>query len=334
MAFGPWPYPPSVLDSPANIPPNGVSNFDIVPPWNHEAYAVIGIGVFITVIGALLRFYVRVFVTKKVYLDDYFALFAFAAFFVFVWSFVGYIQGGGLFVHQWDIRVCNMFSEGVYLFIFSIVDCFYTISAKAAILLEWKRIFVPRGASASNWFYWAAWAIIAFNTAFYIAAFFVVLFANRPMAYNWDLLISGGSSLLNCKTLDYYCLGVNLVVDLATFLILQPIIWRLKLTRARRIGLLLIFSLGLVSIGIAIGRIYFTVLAVYPWPTLGDTSYTLSPIWLWYLGEATSINIVMTALSVPRAFSQNSFLGRTLAIVRSWTSSLSSKFSTNRDSSF
>lgn len=70
MAFGPWPYPPSVLDSPANIPPNGVSNFDIVPPWNHEAYAVIGIGVSITVIGALLRFYVRVFVTKKVYLDD------------------------------------------------------------------------------------------------------------------------------------------------------------------------------------------------------------------------------------------------------------------------
>lgn len=68
------------------------------------------------------------------------------------------------------------------------------------------------------------------------------------MAYNWDPLIPGGSSPLNRKTLDYYCLGVNLVVDLATFLIPQPIIWRLKLTRARRIGLSLIFSLGLVFV--------------------------------------------------------------------------------------
>jgi hypothetical protein len=70
MAFGPWPYPPSVLDGPADISPNGVYNFDVVPPWNNQAYAVIGVGVFITLIGALLRFYVRVFVNKRVYLDD------------------------------------------------------------------------------------------------------------------------------------------------------------------------------------------------------------------------------------------------------------------------
>ncbi|KAI1753927.1 hypothetical protein F4782DRAFT_494443 [Xylaria castorea] len=334
MVFGSWPYPPSVLDGPADISPNGVYNFDVVPPWNNQAYVVVGVGVSITLIGALLRFYVRVFVTRRVYLDDYVALFALAAFLVFAWAMIGYIQGGGLFVHQWDIRVGNMFAEGVYLFVFSLIDCFYTIPAKAAILLEWKRIFVPRGAGASNWFYWAAWAIIAFNTASYFAAFFVVLLANRPLAFNWDLLIPGGSSPLNRKTLDLFCLGVNLTVDLATFLLPQPIIWRLKLSRARRIGLSLMFSLGLASIGIAIGRTYSTVRAVYPWPTIGDSSYTLSPLWLWYLGEATSINIVMTALSVPRAFSQDRFLGRALAIVRSWTSSLSSKLSTSRDSSF
>jgi hypothetical protein len=70
MVFGPWPYPQSVLDGPADISPNGVYNFDVVPPWNNQAYAVVGVGVSITLIGALLRFYVRVFVNKRVYLDD------------------------------------------------------------------------------------------------------------------------------------------------------------------------------------------------------------------------------------------------------------------------
>lgn len=32
---------------------------------------------------------------------------------IFVWSMIKYIQGGGLLVHQWDIRAGNMFELAV-----------------------------------------------------------------------------------------------------------------------------------------------------------------------------------------------------------------------------
>ncbi|KAK5624366.1 hypothetical protein RRF57_000082 [Xylaria bambusicola] len=210
-----------------------------------------------------------------------------------------------------------------YLFVFSIIDPFFTIPAKAAILLEWIRIFVPRG--TRNRFFWAAWFVIALNSLFYFAAFWVVIFAEWPIEYNWNLLIPGGRSLADRKLLDILCTGVNLFTDISTFLLPQPIIWNLNMTKSRKIGLSLMFSFGIFSVALAVARLYATTQAVYPWPVLGDTAYTISPLWLWYLGEITSVNIILALLSVPRAFGSNTLPGRVLGKVLSWTGALYSK---------
>ncbi|KAI0965029.1 hypothetical protein F4678DRAFT_453932 [Xylaria arbuscula] len=317
-----WPYPESVLEGPADVSPDGTYNFDVQPPYNTQAYVLVAVCSALTVVGALLRAYARIRVSKKVHIDDYLALWAFVAYFVFVWGLVEYIHGGGLFVHQWNIKAQNMLDLGVWLFVFSIIDPIYTIPAKAAILLEWKRIFVPRG--TRNWFYWSAWFVISLNSLFYFMAIFFVIFANKPVAKSWDALLPG-SSPINRKNFDIAATGVNIFVDVATFLIPQPVIWSLKMNKSRKIGFSVMFSIGLVAIGIAAGRLYATTQAVYPWPTLGDTAYTVSPLWLWYLAELASINIVLTAPSVPRAFASHGFLGRCLARVLSWTSVFSSK---------
>ncbi|KAI8945404.1 hypothetical protein F4801DRAFT_128057 [Xylaria longipes] len=317
-----WPWPNSVLDGPAGMSPDDTYNFDVNPPYNTEAYALVAVCLALTIVGALLRVYVRVRVTKKVYIEDYLALFALVPYFTFVWSLIMYVQGGGLFVHQWNIRVGNMLDLAVYLFVFTIIDPIYVIPAKAAILLEWKRIFVPRG--TRNWFYWTAWLIISVNSLFYFIATFFVVFANRPVAKSWDVLLPG-SSPFDRKDLDIVATGINLAVDVSTFLLPQPVIWSLKMTKSRKIGISLMFSLGLLSVGTAAGRLYATSKAVYPWPTIGDTSYTISNLWLWYLAELTTVNLVLTAPSLPRALASNSFLGRLLALVLSWTSVFSSK---------
>ncbi|KAJ0121628.1 hypothetical protein J7T55_008794 [Diaporthe amygdali] len=317
-----WSWPAEILNGPAAVSPDGTYNFDLPPPHNTAGYAFVAVCVTLTTVGALLRAYARVRVTKKVHLEDYLALFAIIPYFTFVWAIIKYIQDGGLFVHQWNIRAGNMLDLAVYLFAITLVDPVYVMPAKAAILWEWKRIFVPRG--TRNRFYWMAWFLLLLNTFFYFIVSFLVIFAYKPVEKTWNILLPG-HAIVNRKDIDVVGAAFNLVMDLSMFIIPQPVIWSLQMTKSRKIGLSCMFSLGLLSMACAGGRLYATIHTEYPYPEVKDTSYTVSHLLLWFLAEITSINLVMFAPSVPRAFADNTFLGRLLASLRSWTSVLSSK---------
>lgn len=325
-----WPWPESVLNGPAHESPNGVYDFDIVPPYNHQAYALIGICATLTAVGAILRLYAKIWISRKFYVEDYLALFVLVPYFVFIWSFVAYIQGGGLFVHQWNIRVGNMLDLAVYLFIFTVLDPIIVIPMKAAILLEWMRIFIPR--SVRNRYFWVAWFLIGFNTIFYIIAGFLVIYAVQPVPRNYNVLLPG-TTPFNRMDIEILATVVNLFIDVGIFLLPQPIIWGLMLSKGRKIGLALMFSLGLLSIACAAGRLHAQIHMEYPWPVIGDTSWFVSPLWLWWMAEMTSIHILLVAPSLPRAFAGQGILGRFITSLRSWTRT-SSKSSKSREGGF
>ncbi|KAJ8119388.1 hypothetical protein ONZ43_g3652 [Nemania bipapillata] len=241
-----WPLPSDVLNAPAYASPDGVYNFDQRPPYNNPAYGLVAVCVFLTLTGVLLRIYTRLCIVKQVHLEDYLALFTLVPYFASIWGSVGYIAEGGLFVHEWNIRLGVMIDLGVYLFVFSLCSALYMIPAKAAILLEWIRIFVP--GNTRNWFFWTAWSIIAFNSLAYFAALWVVIFGKSPIAYNWNVFIPEGRSYVNRKHLDIVAAGVNLITDISTFLLPQPIIWSLKMTKSRKIGVSFMFSFGLLFV--------------------------------------------------------------------------------------
>ncbi|KAK2611193.1 hypothetical protein N8I77_004559 [Diaporthe amygdali] len=325
-----WSWPAEILNGPAAVSPDGTYNFDLPPPHNTAGYAFVAVCVTLTIVGALLRAYARVRVTKKVHLEDCLdpqhqslkLTNTQVPYFTFVWAIIKYIQDGGLFVHQWNIRAGNMLDLAVYLFAITLVDPVYVMPAKAAILWEWKRIFVPRG--TRNRFYWMAWFLLLLNTFFYFIVSFLVIFAYKPVEKTWNILLPG-HAIVNRKDIDVVGAAFNLVMDLSMFIIPQPVIWSLQMTKSRKIGLSCMFSLGLLSMACAGGRLYATIHTEYPYPEVKDTSYTVSHLLLWFLAEITSINLVMFAPSVPRAFADNTFLGRLLASLRSWTSVLSSK---------
>ncbi len=65
-----------------------------------------------------------------------------------------------------------------------------------------------------------------------------------PIAYNWDLTIPGG----RCANRDLGYLVVGIVDAITDGLILilpLPVIWKLQIPLANRIGLGLIFSIGI-----------------------------------------------------------------------------------------
>lgn len=134
------------------------------------------------------------------------------------------------------------------------IDPFYVIPAKAAILWEWKRIFVPLG--TRNTFYWASWFLLSLNSLFYFVAMFFVIFANWPVEKSWNVLLPG-STPFSRKDLDIVATAINLTVDVTIFMLPQHVIWSLQMAKSRKIGLSFMFSLGLLFVPLSLpGRLF------------------------------------------------------------------------------
>lgn len=125
----------------------------------------------------------------------------------------------------------------------------YTASmgfAKAAILLEWKRIFVPRGTRDA--FFWTAMALLVINVLLYMSVEIVVICSCVPPRKFWYPFIAG--PCVNRRIVDTTAGSFNLATDIAIFLLPQRKIWSLRLSTSRKIGLAIVFSFGLVYVDI------------------------------------------------------------------------------------
>lgn len=65
----------------------------------------------------------------------------------------------------------------------------------------------------------------------------------RPFAYNWDNFLDGtcGNTTAGYLTVTAF----NFVIDLAITLLPARIIWHLHMPTARKVGIIIMFSLGL-----------------------------------------------------------------------------------------
>lgn len=121
--------------------------------------------------------------------------------------------------------------------------CLTMLFAKSAIIIEWLRIFVPTKTRSP--FYWACIAVMAINNTFYVAGILFIGLKCRPVRKLWWPMAYGTCiELQKSRELDYSSSWVNLVLDLALLIIPQATIWKLRLPARRKIGVSLVFSLG------------------------------------------------------------------------------------------
>jgi hypothetical protein len=118
---------------------------------------------------------------------------------------------------------------------------------KVAILLEWMRIFNPT--STRNSFFWTCHTILWINVLFYSASFFAINLACFPREKIWDVTIIEGHCI---DQNNLYLAGtiVNLISDVAILFIPQKVIWTLNMSLHKRIGVSLIFAIGLLCVSI------------------------------------------------------------------------------------
>ncbi|RYP21923.1 hypothetical protein DL765_001999 [Monosporascus sp. GIB2] len=297
---------------PGAAPPNGtVPNFNNPPTSNDAGILVVTICVFLVTFLLSLRLYSRVFVVGVFKLEDYLGFASYFPFLGLVGMLILLMRRVGFMVDQWDITLGTYLDFVLYLFIFRIMYALFMLFSKTAILLEWNNIFVPN--KRRNWFFWASRIMVVINIMAYTGAAIVVTLSCVPTRKIWTPWMDG--TCFARESGDRVTAWVNLAIDTAILLLPQPIIWKLNVTRQRKIGVSFIFSIGLLVVACAVGRTYSNMTFDYH----GNTSHDGSIIAVWGFGETAGVIMVFSAPGIPKAFSNCRFLAGVRSTLRSWT---------------
>ncbi|RYP85595.1 hypothetical protein DL769_000936 [Monosporascus sp. CRB-8-3] len=228
-------------------------------------------------------------------------------------SYYGYrlIQGTGFFVHQWDVRVKDL---PEFLYVVNMASSFYAVTMgclKVAILLEWMRTFSPIG--ARGYFYWSCQALLWINALFYLSALIAGNLSCIPHQKIWNMTIPG--KCINRKVLDTATATLNLTSHLFILSLPQTVIWKLKMTKARKIGISLVFAIGIFATISAACRLAATVNYLLS----PDSTYLVTGMALWCIAEQTTAILVFCIPALPKMFRDAALLSKIRSSFRTWS---------------
>lgn len=146
------------------------------------------------------------------------------------------------------------FGAGFYSFTLLFVKC--------AILLQWLRIFAPNG-SRGTFFVgrfdsmlrvniantpairsqWACHIVLWSCILFYVSTLVAGSLICVPFERIWDKTVPG--VCYNGRPLNTALGTFNLISDIMILILPQRVIWRLNMSRKRRIGVAMVFAIGL-----------------------------------------------------------------------------------------
>jgi len=196
----------------------------------------------LTVLVCAARFYSRLFVSKIIGVEDWFALLAFAFTMGTTGVFIGILAGGGYGPHTWDVTTA-VFTTA-YFNRAAATEVLYPTAAwlvKISIFLLYFRIF--KISATGRWFIIGG---IVVTTLFWLIEFTIVAVWCEPLP----------SQTSEQKLMSFDCahrtpdvitaLGAfNLIADVYLLSIVMPLIWRLQMSTERRIGVSLVILTGL-----------------------------------------------------------------------------------------
>ncbi|MCJ1285448.1 hypothetical protein MMC26_004788 [Xylographa opegraphella] len=121
----------------------------------------------------------------------------------------------------------------------------------------------------------AAYTIMGLSIVYGFAVLLETLLICKPIAFNWDTTIEGGSCAN--QTQAFEAVGIlNLLTDIAIIILPMPWLWTLQLPFSKKIGLTAIFGIGIIICAISVVRI----VALATWD-FSDFSYGLGKVAYW-----------------------------------------------------
>ncbi|KAI1505065.1 hypothetical protein F5X99DRAFT_416174 [Biscogniauxia marginata] len=279
------------LNEPSLQPPPGiVPNLENPPNRNYLGYVTNALCITALSAVVIIRSYAKIFCIRKIELEDYVT---------------------GVFVHQWDIRIKDMINLMHMLHIYSNLAAVTIGLIKSAILIEWIRIFVPRG--TQNYFFWTARTILLFHVLFHISWILVENLSCTPYQKIWDQTIAEGHCI-NQKIIFIPAATVNLVTNFVVLLLPQKVIWELQLSLRNKIGVSIVFAIGIFACIAATFRLAESV----EFYRSDDLVYSLAAMDHWILVEMTCQFVVFCAPTTPIVFKGLGISAKVATATRSW----------------
>ncbi|MCJ1469736.1 hypothetical protein MMC07_008377 [Pseudocyphellaria aurata] len=238
--------------TPAGKPPPGVSTNLKNPP--SDAYVIVicmVVYLLLTTPIVLARMYTRQFINRHVWWDDYTCVLGLIGLFAVAGLLLKSLDYGNG-VDYWNVSVTNAV---LYSRLYSKLEIIARISiflTKLSILLLFLRIFVPSH-TKKNKIYYSVWIVVWFNLLFCLALVFAIVFAcvakHEPL----------GPVCSNSYALALTASSINIVSDVIMLIIPLVAIWDLQMAQKRKLGIGLVFAVGMLAVATSISRLAWQV---------------------------------------------------------------------------
>ncbi|KAF4835455.1 hypothetical protein CGCSCA4_v012628 [Colletotrichum siamense] len=257
----------ALLASPALAPPEGVTpNFDNPPNQNGLAWAVT---------------------------TAFLMLLAYGAYWGTAYAAYGMIWTPGYYVHTWNLRNKDLIQP---LYLILVYGCCYSAVLpliKTAILLDWCRIFTA-GDRRKSVFWWCCMGVVGFQCLWGILCIILLNMQCTPHNAIWEFYVSS-----KCFALPKVMLtsaSVQVATDIVMVLLPQRIIWGLQMNLQRKIGISIIFGVGILASIAACFRLDHTI----AFAQAADTMYFIGPLLFWACAEMTCGFFILSVPCLPK----------------------------------
>ncbi|KAI1138714.1 hypothetical protein F5Y05DRAFT_382099 [Hypoxylon sp. FL0543] len=184
---------------------------------------------------------------------------------------------------------------------------------KLAILYDWLRIFIPT--RQRNAMFWTLQFLIWCNVIYYVSGTFLEIFRCTPRQKIWDPLFVGGVCPIDIAANNFASALINLVSDLAVLAVPQWVIWRLQMSTARKIGVSLLFVIGIFATICDIFRLVSLLQILFK----SDETYWMTELGLWGVGEITAGFLIIGIPAMPKIVKSLPVSSSLVSLMRSWT---------------
>jgi len=116
---------------------------------------------------------------------------------------------------------------------------------KSSIMMFYLRIF-----GSNSCFRKTIWIVMLIVWLWVISELLGTFLLCRPIAYNWDLTVKGTCGNRNAGFVS--AAALNTATDVLVLVLPIPHIWKLQLSRARKLSLIFLFSFGLLYATISV----------------------------------------------------------------------------------